>query len=383
MRTQQLICKMDTHVEQALAGLPQALAQHTLLCDTESPVPGLPCFDAIKAQSRYDRDQQEYVYDTPWGAAVLSYGYKLGMPSLYLIAPAVYCLLNGADAPLQAAPEIGHAVIDTLSGIVAVYRDSLPEQAVYDTRVASLSGRTGEEVLSQVWVDLALAGVPVCPLELYGGSTIPYPWKEVGGFAVTHAANGEVSVPLVGYVLDPNTDNVVYLHIAGNKTALRSIWGTLANGGAQSISIAGSGRHLHGYSSHNYTTFSDAVDLDANIYHMIIADRRVTEQEAEGCAYLVIPKATSAEDLDLDGVFAARLNALLPVPVLPEWGKTLRRYGIVDSGNLLTPCLYGGDVEKAYVITDDDGEDGTKSGWLGLIESLVQSGELSIQKEVN
>ncbi|RLG68636.1 MAG: hypothetical protein DRO11_08780, partial [Methanobacteriota archaeon] len=214
MRTQQLIYKMDTHAEQALAELPQALAQHTLLCDTESPVPGLPCFDAIKAQSRWDRDRREQVYETPWGAAVLSYGYDLGAPNLYSIASTVYRLLDGTDAPLQAAPEIGHAVIDTLSGIVTVYRDSLPEQAVYDTRVASLSGRTGKEVLSQVWVDLALAGVPVCPLELYGDSSIPYPWKDEGGFAVTHAANDEVSVPLVGYVLDPDTSEVVYLHIA-------------------------------------------------------------------------------------------------------------------------------------------------------------------------
>ena len=378
MRTQQLVHR-DTRTEKALAKLVQVLERHTLLCSTDNPIPGLPCFDTAASKSRWDRELRETVWDTLWGAAVISYGNDLGARSdLYSIMP-VYRLLDGADVVSQA-PEAGYAVIDTITGIVTVYRDAAPEDAVYNTRV-HLDGRTGKKVLSDVWCNLALAGVPVCPLELYGDSTILYPWEDKEGFAVTHAANDEVSVPLVGYVLDPDTSEVVYLHIAGHKTALRSIWGTLSNGGSsQGLSIAASGSQHYAYSSHNYDTFSDDVDTDANLYRLIITDRRATDQEAEGSAYLVIPR--QAEDLDLNEVFAARLNALLPIPVLPEWGKVLRGYGIRDT-DLLTPCLCGGDVAKAFVIKADSGDkdDETIGGWLSLIKGLIQSGELSLTVE--
>ncbi|MEA3342290.1 MAG: hypothetical protein U9R15_20175, partial [Chloroflexota bacterium] len=145
-----------------------------------------------------------------------------------------------------------------------------------------------------------------------------------------------------------------------------------------SVSIFGGGYQHTGWSSHNYDTFSDAVDLDTNLYRMIITDRRATDQQAEGSAYLVIPKFEM--ELNLDTVFAARLNALLPIPVLPQWGKTLRRYGIRDT-ELLTPCLYGGDVAKAFVIKAKADGDDEGDGWMPLIEELIQNGELSIQDD--
>jgi len=260
--------------------------------------------------------------------------------------------------------------VDTLTGIVAVYPDSSPQEAAYHTRIP-LDGKTAKQVLlDHVWADLAQAGIPVCPLELYGHSTLPYPWADDGVFPLTHAANDEVSVPLVGYALDPETNEVIYLHVAGHKTALRSLWGSLNNSGSsQTVSVNGGGQHHFACSSHNYTTFSAAVDADTNLYHLIITDRRATGQEAEGRAYLLIPKLLDEAALDLGTMFAARLNALLPIPVLPEWGETLRRYGIRDDV-LLTPCLYGGDVEKAFLITEQ--------GWLQLVADLIQSGELSI-----
>ena len=367
MKTQQLIYQdARNRFKTALAELPAVLERHTLLCSRDNPIPGLPCFDADRARSKWDATRRKQLFLTPWGEAALVYGHDLSARRLYPIMP-LYRLCDGADGVPVQAPELGHAVVDTLTGIVTVYQNAAPEQPVYNTRVL-LDGKTGKEVLQHVWADLALAGVPVCPMELYGDSTLPYPWEddETGGFAITHAANDQVSVPLVGYVLDPETNEVVYLHIAGHKTALRSIWGALSNGGSQTVSISGGGHHHFACSSHNYSTFSETVDPDTNLYRLIVADRRATDQEAEGRAYLVIPR--SETDLDLGTVLAARLNALLPIPVLPEWGKTLRRRGIADD-KLLTPCLYGGDVEKAFLITED--------GWIELVEELIQNGELS------
>ncbi len=136
------------------------------------------------------------------------------------------------------------------------------------------------------------------------------------------------------------------MHIAGAKTALRSIWGT-----------------------HNYATFSDTLDDDTNLYRMVVADRRALEQEVEDRAYLVIP---DSGEFDLYQVFAARLNAVLTVPVLPEWSKRLYRHGIEDE-ELLAPCLCGGDVAKAFSIG--------RKGWIELIEQLVLDGELSVTIE--
>ncbi len=360
----------DPQAETILAELPAVLEKHTLLlCSAGRPVPGLPCL--VKLESRWDDARGRSVTLTPWGEAKAIYdGYTLGTYDLHSVLP-LYCLYAPPlDAPEARAPEHGHAVIDILTGIATVYvqnGQSEPE-AVYTTRVSDLERQTGKEVLRQIRADLALAGVPVYPGELYGESSIPYPWDDEGDFCAPSVHNDEVSVPLVGYVLDPETQEIVYLHIAGAKTALRSIWGTLSNGGVQTVSIAGD-RQITGYTSHNYETFSSFVNEDIHLHRLVITDRQAIDPDVAERAYLVIPKEGS-NDLDLGQVFAARLNALLPIPILPHWGTTLRQYG--SRRELLQPCLCGGDVEQAYLITKD--------GWVELVEDLIQDGELSITK---
>jgi hypothetical protein len=266
----------------------------------------------------------------------------------------------------------GHAVVDILTGIATVYAENgQPEpEAVYTTRVPKLQSLKGRQMLRQIRADLSMAGVPVYPGELYGESFIPYPWDDEEDFTAPGVYNAEVSVPLVGYVLHPDTQEVVYLHIVGHKTALRSIWGTLSNSGTQIVSITGD-RQITGYTSHNYETFSSIVDETAHLHRLVITDREAIAPNVMERAYLVIPKKGS-DDLDLGQVFAARLSALLPIPILPQWGKTLRQYGI--RRELLQPCLCGGDVEQAYLITQD--------GWIELITDLVREGELSITEEI-
>jgi hypothetical protein len=366
---QQLIYK-DIQAEAVLAEMPAVLEKLGLLfCSADKPVPGLPCLS--KPESRWDNARVRSVTTTPWGDAETIYdGHTLGTYELYSVLPLYRLFELPTETPEARTPEPGHAVIDVLTGIATVYAQnggSEPE-AVYTTRVSDLERQTGEEVLRQIRADLALAGVPVYPGELYGESSIPYPWEDEGDFSAPSVHNDEVSVPLVGYVLDPDTQEVVYLHVVGAKTALRSIWGTLSNGGVQMVSISAD-RHVTGYTSHNYETFASSVDeaSDAHLHRLVITDRQAIAPDVAERAYLVIPK-TGSDDLDRGEVFAARLNALLPIPVLPHWGTTLRQYG--SRRELLQPCLCGGDVEQAYRITKD--------GWVELVADLIQDGELSI-----
>jgi hypothetical protein len=131
--------------------------------------------------------------------------------------------------------------------------------------------------------------------------------------------------------------------------------------------VLGERRHV-GYSySQEFDTYSAPLDADTNLYRLMVTDQRATDREVEGRAYLIIPKADCA--LHLGRVFAARLNALLPVPVLPEWGEVLLDHGLDEE--LLKPCLYGGDVAQAYAIG--------RQGWVESINQLVQGGELAIE----
>jgi hypothetical protein len=362
----------DAQAETVLAGLPQVLEKHSLLlCDTDRPVPGLSCFE--KRDSRWDTMRSQYVIATPWGDA--QEVYDVGRSVRYSGILPLYRLYDpSSNAPKAQAPMPGHAVLDILTGIATVYtQNGQPDpEVVYTTRISNLETRTGKEALRLIRADLAMAGVPVYPGELYGESSIPYPWDDEGDFSAPIVRNGEVAVSLVGYVVNPETQEVVYLHIVGAKTALRSIWGTLSNGGTQTVNIA-AGRQVTGYTSHNYATFASSLD-DASpagegvhLYRLVITDQQAIAPDVVDRAYLIIPKEKS-DDLDLGQVFAARLNALLPIPILPQWGQTLRQYGI--RRELLHPCLYGGDVEQAYLITKD--------GWVELVKDLVQEGELSI-----
>lgn len=344
-----------------------------LICAPRNPVPGL-LYLTKRPTSRWDEEHWETVYKTPWGDAKRANAKTLGTYKLH--SSNFFKLLDPNGAPKARLPQLGYAEIDLITGITTVYADYIDgDEAVYSTRIAA-DGKSGKEVLMSLKVDLAKAGIPVYPYELYGSSSLPYPWEDEDVFLRRRAYNDETSVPLVGYAVDPETQEIIYLHIAGHKTALRSIWGTLNNRGKKTVTIAGD-RQITGYSSGRggYKTFSGVIDPDTNLYHLIITDERVLDQEVEQRAYLVIPKTD--EDLDFNHVFAARLNALLPIPVLPEWGLTLREYGRKEE--LYTVGISGGDVEMAFVLTHKKNHaEEDKEDWIDLIESLVRGGELTV-----
>lgn len=355
----------DSRAASVFAQLPKALERHeALLCCTRNAIPGVPTFEPER-----EWVNGTYTVLSPWGPVERIYGSDLGAHGLY--AYDFYRPKGlGTEVPAPHMPTAGHAELDLATGIVSVHQDDADE-AVYHTRVIQLDGKRGTDVLKQVRIDLARAGIPVYPQALYTTSSLPYPWREGRSFLVPRAFNDEAAARLVGYALDPETAQIVYLHIAGPKTALRSIWGTLNNAGRHSISLVTGDRHVSGYSGYSsaYDTFAEPVDADTNLYHMIVTDERVTEQQVEERAYLIVPEKGQ---LDISQAFAARLNAVLPIPVLPHWGRELRDRGRRDE--LFAPCPHGGDVADAYAIERSE-------GWIELIEQLIQGGELTLSDE--
>ncbi len=333
-------------------------------------MPGLPCFCEDET-GKFNADEQDYVTSTAWGIAKPMYGDRLGY-ELSAITPLYYTVRNDDNTvPDAQMPVLGYAVVDPITSIATVYAETNTEP-VFNTSIPLLDGNDGNQILRQVRAALAQAGVAVYPEELRANPSLPYPWDDESGFSVTHVANSEITVPMVGYAVDSKTTEMVYLHMTGVKTGLRSIWGTINNGGQQAISVVGGGQHHYAFSSHNYTTFSDVVNPDTNLCRLMLVDRRAVDKEVDDRAYLLIPKSDD-DEFDIYTVFAARLNALLPIPVLPEWGEVLYAHGISDEGELLVPCLHGGDVEKAFAIG--------KEGWIEAIELLITEGELSINIE--
>jgi hypothetical protein len=347
----------DKYAKTVLEEIPAVLEKHPkLICDLREPLPGL--LSTLNPSSHWSEEERRSVYETPWGDAKVIAGKDLGTYKLHRFK--FYKLISSnPDTPDARMPRGGYATFDLVTGFVAVYAhdDAVP---VYHTSIHVVDGTRPVNVLREIRAELARAGVPVYPHTIYGVSELSYPWDEDDGrFRVPRASNDEASTPMVGYALDPETQDVVYLHIAGHKTALRSIWGTLSNGGWGSINCGA----LRGYNGGDYQTYSSPIDRDTGTYRMIIVAASAVDLQVEESAHMLVADET---EIDLGESFAARLNALLPVPVLPQWGEVLMRYG--EDDGLLTLCPCDGDVKKAYRITQD--------GWIELIEQLIQGGEM-------
>jgi len=379
-----------------LTSLETALSEYgLLLCNARRPIPGLPCLSEEQRETVWDEDTQSYLSVTSWGLAKplyayyneLSYELRDFTPLFLLVRPK-----EGVSPPRAQVPKPGYAVLDTTTGITTVYvgssnarsdggskeSDEQPINAVpvHNVRLNldNLSG--GDNVLQHIRYALARAGVPVYPTGVYAVESTPYPWEwETGNadFRTARVFNKEVGVPLVGYATD-DMNEIVYLHIVGHKSAIRSIWATLNSSGRKPVTIDAPHDYGRRYSTHNYVTYSAPVDTDTGLYRLLIVDRRATAQEVDR-AYLLVYKGNDTTEADIEAnidlAFAARLNAVLPIPILPQWGRRLRQEGEGVEKDMVQACAVGGDVAAAYIITPDP-------RWIELVESLVQSGELTL-----
>jgi hypothetical protein len=315
----------------------------------------------------------EYLARTPWGLAETVYGSEIGGDDVYAVTPVWRIVVPDGQRPYPGAvvPVPSVAVLDMTTGMVSVYADG-SDEPIHHLRLGpdTLEEADGWDLAKVIRRRLCRDRIPVYPTAIYTTSRFPYPYPLVRGDRLTRAAyvaNKEVGVPLAGCAVAPYTEEVVYLHVVGHKTAVRSIWATLNGRAGNAVQISAPGISHRAYSSQNYVTYSDPVDADLGLVRLVIVDRRAVDREVVGSeAYLVAPDTTN---LDLDQAFATRLDAVLPIPILPEWGSALREEG--ERQGLVKACRHGGDVGTALAVVPD------VERWQILVEGLVRSGELT------
>ena len=338
-----------------------------LLCTEHQPLPGLPVI-ADDAERVY-RDYRQYL-GTPWGLAAYTDVRYSRYPTL-TYADLHTLVEPRTDVPLPriALPEPGAALVQPLTGTAAVYAgdrlapDFDREQPVWEGKIAVPEHWHAVDLLRTVRLALAQAALPVYPATLYM-ARVDYPWLTSEGLPAPTATitNGEVQLPLVGYAVDPESNEVIYLSLVAHKTAARSIWGSLSTAHQRKLLLDAPEHRMTVVSSHRYATYTDILDADTGLLRMQIVDRRVAAADVEDRAYLVAP--AGLDTAALHAAFAARLNAVLPVGVPGAWGARLHEVG--DDVGLVRRCFSGGDVGVAYALSADD-------EWLGLITQLLRN----------
>jgi len=368
------------HASKMLNELECYLQQHPnelLLCMEQQPIPGLP---VIRQGTEQVYRGYYYLWNTPWGLAKRAEVEYSSYPQLADMR--LQCISEKREdavvMPEVVVPEIAVAVVNPVTELATVYaagteRDFENETPVWQGKIPLYTKWSSYNVLAQVQHALALAGAPYYAAKLLV-EAVDFPWKDTEGIAVPPAmiTNDEVRLPVVGYVYDPDSKEVIFLSLVGNKTAARSIWGSLSTAHRRRLTL----EYPNGYeyrmavsveSSHNYTTYTQPVD-DNGLLQMHIVDRRCTssdDTQAEA-VYLVLPHgSTEAEKY---AAFAARLDAVLPVGVPAQWGKALYQLGL--NNDLVQVCGSGGDVDVAYRLPAE--------GWLDLINTALQEGQLQI-----
>jgi len=348
-----------------------------LFCTQGNPIPGLP---VIKDGAEAIYRNYSTHYQTPWGLAgrgnlsYSSFPVLSGMSVYSLVEPK-----QDVGLPAMVVPDLAVAVVNPVTGLTSVYagvnlegRDLSVETPAWQGKVPLPDRWYGYTVLDEVRLVLALAGAPYYPTKLLV-EVVDFPWKSNDGVASSPAtiANEEVRLPVVGYAYDPDSKEVIFLSLVGNKTAARSIWGSLSTAHRRRLTLEYPNSHDNRMavtveSSHNYSTYTQPADDSLLLMHIV--DRRCTSgdnTQAEA-VYLVLPHGSTDEEKH--AAFAARLDAVLPVGVPAQWGKTLYQLGL--NNDLVQLCGSGGDVEVAYRLP--------AAGWLELINTALQEGQLRI-----
>ncbi len=367
----------DSKAEEQLRALETALGLYPrLVTDPYSGIPGIPSFPngnghgPTRYQSVWSEDRREYLSDTPFGLARKLWGGDVGYalsryaPFYHIVTPK-----EGVELPEAQLPRIGDVFLDGVTGMatVTVEGDAGPVPA-HNVRLGLEHLKRGYEVLKQVRKSLLQANVPVLPARVWRHDSLAYPFEEgETEFSTVNASNGETVVPVVGYAMDKRVREVIYLHLAGWKTSCRSIWASLNSSSGKLVHVHGSDGSDAAFGTHNYHTYSDAIDADMGIYRLMAVDRRVVATEVDERAYLLIHRGE--DEADVDRLFAGRLNAVLPIPIRPEWGRVLRREGV--KAELVRAIKAGGDVAHAYALEPNE-------AWYNLVEELLRSGALTI-----
>jgi len=129
-----------------------------------------------------------------------------------------------------------------------------------------------------------------------------------------------IKATCAGYAVD-NMDNVIFLHVGGPQQAVRSLWASLAGGGALEIDRA----PIHFQRETSYLRFEHPLAM-TRLYSMALLHPQASlrqMQPGQDAFYLL---SESPEQIPLR-LFFTMLNKALALPLAPEWTDYLWRVG--------------------------------------------------------
>jgi hypothetical protein len=251
--------------------------------------------------------------------------------------------------------------------------DQLPDMDPLWLDDAMLSGYASRFLRDIAW-RAGKHGIPIFPVSLYiaDDPRYPYPAIESEGtepwidLRQCTISNVQSEAAVVGYATT-DSGGMVYLHLAGPQMSVKSIFATLIQG-KRAAMYAPSYHTVYGLGEYGYRMFLNPIP-GTKEYRGILVMPSVLGQVFPGdnWSYLVLRASDTADRYE---ALAYRLNATLPVPVLPEWGKKLweegKYLGLVDD------LKVGGDAGDGIAIRLDTDR------WTEIINRLVVEGTLSI-----
>lgn len=268
------------------------------------------------------------------------------------------------------APEPGYLVYDLLSDTATVYDEDDTEKADLQLS-AMMENRSPNSLVEMAKKKMARRGLAIWPTKVYAVNHEHFPWPvKENHIGSAFIRNDQVSVPLVGSVVDTETEEIVYAHMAGHAGNVQSIMATFNTSHRKHIHLITSLGNLHAYSSSNYKTYNR--QISDRVVSTILVDTRCLEQQVNDYGYLIRPRDEAG--IDPGEAFAARLNSVLTIPILPEWGQILLEEG--TEGGLARQITAAGDIFQAYAISRNN-------GWIELVERLLTEGTIEIPQEVN
>lgn len=129
-----------------------------------------------------------------------------------------------------------------------------------------------------------------------------------------------IKATCAGYAVD-NMDNVIFLHVGGPQQAVRSLWASLAGGGALEMDRT----TIRFQRETSYLRFEHPLAM-TRLYSLALLHPQASlrqMQPGQDALYLL---SESPEQIPLR-LFYAMLNKALALPLAPEWSEYLWRVG--------------------------------------------------------
>lgn len=334
-----------------------------IIVATEPPLPG--CVNARELQRTWNSRNYSYSYHHPvWGDF-----FPNEQPSpLKRLFVDVY-LSSSSSSSIQVVP--GAVVI--FGDRIALYPGTNPEEwenlepLWISTERFVLSG-LASRILRDIMWEAGRQGYRFFPTSLYVSEDPRYPHSIVDGDWIDlreySVSNHETRGAVAGYAMHDN--GLVYIHIAGPQSSVKSILATLIQGRYVTMYVPD---YRHAYGMYDYRMFLNPIPGTREYRGILVVNSALQRPGAEDrWAYLLIPPGTSQDEVYR--LFAMKVNSILPIPVLPEWGEALLPQA-KDAG-LVDRLETGGDIADGLAIRTAVEE------WTGLINRMLVEGDLSI-----